>query len=115
MRARFADHFLAMLGVNLYRDDVAHGARRHEEAGFFAENLGGALLEAIDGRVFAVDVVADLGLGHGAAHGGRGTSDGIAAKIDAHVVMNSAKTSLERRTPRFVKRVFRLLGEQAFR
>jgi hypothetical protein len=36
----------------------------------------------VDGGVFAVNVVADFGLQHGAAHGGRGLGDGVAAKID---------------------------------
>ena len=59
--------------------------------------------EAVDGGVLAVDVVADLGLHHGAPHGGRGLGDGVAAQID-HVVRNSWKTSLESRTPRPVRR-----------
>ena len=50
--------------------------------GLLAEQLGGALLERVDGRVVAEDVVADLGLGHGAAHLGRGLGDGVGAQVD---------------------------------
>ena len=68
-------------------------------AGFFAHDFGGALLQPVDGGIFAVDVVADFGFGHGAPHGGGGPRDGVAAQVD-HDAMNSAKTSLERSTPR---------------
>ena len=51
-------------------------------AGFLAEDLGRALFQPIDGRVFAIDIVADFGLRHGAAHGRGGAGDGVAAKID---------------------------------
>ena len=37
-----------------------------------SEDFGGAGLQAIDRRIFAVDVVADFGFGHGAPHLGRG-------------------------------------------
>ena len=40
-------------------DEVAHRARGDEQAGFLAEQLGGALLERVDGRVVAEHVVAD--------------------------------------------------------
>src|ERR1700675_2280863 len=101
MCTRLAHHLLAVLGVDLDRDHVAHGARGNEQAGFFAEKLRGALFQAIDGRIFAVNVVAHFGFGHGAAHGGGRPRDGVAAKID-HTVINSAKTSLDKRTPRLV-------------
>ncbi len=103
MGARIADDFLAVLGVQFDRDGVAHGAGGDEQGGFFAGDFGGALFQAIDGGVFAIDVVADFGFGHGAAHGGRGLGDGIAAQID-HAVRNSWKTSLESMTPRSVRR-----------
>ena len=40
------------------------------------------LLQRAHGRVLAVVVVADLGLRHGAPHGGRGSGDGVAAQVD---------------------------------
>jgi hypothetical protein len=39
-----------------------------KKRGFFAEHFGGAFLQTVDGRVFAVNVVADFRLGHRAAH-----------------------------------------------
>ena len=51
-------------------------------AGLLAGQLGGALLERDDGGVVAEDVVADLGLGHRAAHRRRGLGDGVGAKVD---------------------------------
>ena len=63
-------------------EQIAHAAGGNEERGFLLENFRGAVLQAIDGGVFAVDVVANFGFGHGAAHGGRWFCDGVAAKID---------------------------------
>ena len=39
-------------------------------------------LEGVDGGVLAGAVVADLGLGHGLAHGRRGPGDGVGAEVD---------------------------------
>ena len=66
------DHFLAVLGVHLDRDGVAHGAGGHEEARLFAHDFGRALFQAIDRRVFAINVVAHFGFGHGSPHSGVG-------------------------------------------
>jgi hypothetical protein len=77
--ARFANYFLAMFGVDLDADDIAHGTGGHIETGLLAENLGRALLQPIDRGIFAVHIVADFGFGHGAAHSGRGASDGVTA------------------------------------
>ena len=72
MRTRFADHLLAMLGMQLDADGVAHRAGRHEQRRFLARDLRGALLQAIDGRVFAINVVAHFGFGHGRRMAGVG-------------------------------------------
>src|SRR5262249_45980096 len=78
---------------------IRHGARRHKQGGLFAEHLRAALLQAIDGRVFAINVVADFGFEHCLAHRGSGFGNGVATEID-HI--KEAKTSLDRRTPRGV-------------
>ena len=99
-----ADDFLAVLGEQLDRDGVAHGAGGDEQGGLFAGDLGGALLQPVDGGVFAVDVVADLGASIMARRISRGgLGDGVAAQID-HAARNSWKTSLESSTPRSVSR-----------
>ena len=53
------DRLLAAAEVRELRDEVALGAAGDEEAGFLAEQLGGALLERVDRGVVAEDVVAD--------------------------------------------------------
>ena len=68
--------------VGHVRDEVAHRAAGHEEGGCLAGQLGGALFESIDGGVVAEDVIAHFGGGHGTAHLGCRTRDGVAAKID---------------------------------
>ncbi len=62
MAARFADHFLAMLGQQLDCDRVAHRPGGHKQPGFFAEISAAAFFEAVDGGIFAIHVVADLGI-----------------------------------------------------
>ena len=80
--ALLADDLLPMRGVQLDRDLVAHGSAGHEQRRLAAEDLSRALLQPVDGRVFAVNVVADLGFEHGAPHLGRGLGDGVAAQVD---------------------------------
>ena len=73
MGAGFADHFLAVLSVDLDRDGISHRARGNKKARLLAHHFGGSLLQPVDGRIFAVDVIADFGFGHGPAHGRRGS------------------------------------------
>ena len=76
------DGLLAALEVGELRDEVAHRARRDEQAGLLAQQLRAAGLQRIDRRVVAEDVVADLGLGHRPTHLGRWLGDCVAAQID---------------------------------
>src|SRR5437868_3159730 len=103
-----AHDFVAVRSVELHGDHVAHGARGHKQGGFLTDNFSRALLQAIDGGIFAIDVVADFGFGHCPAHGRGWTCDGITAEVDdAHrtgAPMNSANTSLDSRIPRGVRR-----------
>jgi hypothetical protein len=71
-----------VLCVEAHGDLISHASGGHKESGFAAEDLSGIGFEAIDGRVFAVDVVADFGAGHGFAHGRSRLGDGIAAEVD---------------------------------
>ena len=63
------DRLLTAREVGHLGDEVAHRAAGDEQAGLLAEQLGGALLEGVDRRVVAEDVVAELGLAHRPAHG----------------------------------------------
>ena len=65
-----ADHLFPVPRVQLDADGVAHGARGQKQRSLLAEHLGDALFKLSDGGILAVNVVADLGLGHGAPHGG---------------------------------------------
>ena len=75
------DDFRAGAGVDAQRELVTHRAGRHEESRLLAEYLCRPLLEAPDRRILAVDVVADLRLGHGAPHFRRGLRDGVGPKV----------------------------------
>ena len=74
-------------------DLVGHDARGHEQRGRLADPRREGLLERPHRRILAVVVVADLGLGHGAAHRRRGPGDGVAAQVDhvGHAVRLTAR------------------------
>ncbi len=77
-----ADDFVALAGQRAQRDLVRHRPGRHPDRRLLAEQLGDALLQRIDGRVFAVDVVAHLSGGHRLAHARGGLRDGVASQVD---------------------------------
>ena len=80
--ARLDDHLAAGARLEVDGELVAHRAGGDEERGRELEHRGGQLLEPADGRVLAVDVVADLGLGHGTAHGRGRAGHGVGAQVD---------------------------------
>ena len=100
VRALLAEDLLAGLGEDLDADLVAHRARRHEERRLAAEERGYALLQAVDGRVVAEHVVADLGLRHRAPHVGARARDGVAAEVRRPRRPRSRRDRLARADPR---------------
>ncbi len=82
MRASLAYDFLAVLRMEANGDLVPHSSGGNEDGSLASEDLGSACLQAIDGGVFAIHIVADLGGSHGRTHRGGGTGDGVAAKIN---------------------------------
>src|SRR5262249_38011609 len=80
--ARLAEHLVAGLRVGLDADLVRHRAGGDEQCGFLAEEVGDFLLEPVDRRIFAEDIVAQLGAHHGGTHAGGGAGDGVAAEVD---------------------------------
>ena len=82
VRAVGAQHFGARRGEHADRELVRHRPRRHVQRRLLAEQRCRERLQAIDGGVLAVDVVADLGVGHRAAHLRRRLRDGVGAEID---------------------------------
>jgi hypothetical protein len=75
-------HHVAGPGVDRDGGLVGHGAAGDEERRRLAQQLRRHGLEPVHGGVFEVDVVADLGLDHCLAHGGRREGDRIAAQIE---------------------------------
>ena len=92
--AAFFDHdFLTRPRVQLDGYLVSHRARRYKDRRFFFEDFRGALLQAIYGRIFAVNIVTDFGLSHRATHRGCRFGDCVAAQID-HCFGNSYRETL---------------------
>ncbi|MNY70711.1 hypothetical protein D3C86_2088970 [compost metagenome] len=65
------------LAVTHHRQQIGHGARWHKQRRLFAQQLGAAALQRIDAGIFAVDIIAHLGVQHALAHGLRGLGHGI--------------------------------------
>ena len=106
VRALLADYFARRRRPAFDGEEVAHAAGRYKKRGFLFENFGGAFLQMIDGGVFAVDVVADFGFGHGAAHGGSWFCDGVTAKIDgSHERFSLVSRGFERAKKAFLLRL----------
>ena len=76
------EQHVAGLRQRAQRRLIPHGSGGDEERRGLAEQLGGARLQPIDARVFAVDVVADLGARHRLAHRRRRPGHGIAAQVE---------------------------------
>ena len=81
-----ADDFPAGSRQDPDGDLVRHGTRRHEERRVAAEDLAREVLQPIDRRVFAVAVVAEFGVRHGAPHLVRRQCDGVGPEVDVSVV-----------------------------
>ena len=75
--ARLAQHLVARAGVQADGELVCHGAAGHKHRGFFAEQRGAHALQPQHRRVLAEDIVADLGIGNGLAHGRTGPGHGV--------------------------------------
>ena len=87
-----ADHLVAGAAMDQQRDLVAHGAGREEDGGLLAQQGRDARLKRVDRGVFAALLVADLGLGHGVAHGRRRPRHRVAPEIDViarHATLSS--------------------------
>jgi len=77
-----ADDLVAHPRERAERDLVRHRPGGHPHGRFLAQQRRDAVLQRIDGRVLAVDVVAHFRGRHGLAHSGGRAGDGVAAQID---------------------------------
>jgi hypothetical protein len=77
-----SEHHVARPCQRVDRRLVRHRARGKEEGRLLSQQLGSALLEPVHRRVFAVDVIADLGRHHRFPHGRGRSGDRVAAQID---------------------------------
>ena len=73
------DELVAPPAVGEQADQVGHGAAGHKDGRLLTHPFSGHLLQSVDRRVFAKDVVAHLGLVYGFSHGRRGQSHSVAA------------------------------------
>ena len=78
MRRRTGDVFRTASAVGKQSDETA----RQKQAGFFAKQLRPSRLQAVDGRVFSINIIADFCITHGIPRGEGGAGDGIASKVD---------------------------------
>ena len=69
--ARFAEELVARLAMDSHAHLVGHRARRHEDRGLLAQNLGRHPLQPVAGRIDVDHVVVHLRIGDGRAHFGR--------------------------------------------
>ena len=87
---------VAGAGEHAQRDLVGHDARRDEHGRGLPDPLGVGGLELVHGRILAVAVVADFGLGHRAPHRAGRPRDRVTAKVhDARHASTLQRTVLD--------------------
>src|SRR5262249_5643492 len=82
VRALFDDDLLTWLGMNSKADLIAHRTGGDEQRSLFPERSGRELLQPIDGRIFEIDVVADLCASHRFPHFGCWLRHRVTAQVD---------------------------------
>jgi hypothetical protein len=75
---------------------IAHGAGRKEEARLLAQEIGHHVLQEIDGRIFALLLVAHFGFRHSSSHRGSRTGNGVAEQVYAYHSIDSILRSARR-------------------
>ncbi|MNI89582.1 hypothetical protein D3C73_1469990 [compost metagenome] len=82
MRLLADDVLIATFAMGHQAQQVAHGARGHEQRGGKPESTGQFGFQAIDCRILTIDVVAGGCRGHCLEHPCGRLGDGVAAKIN---------------------------------
>ncbi len=68
VRHRPYDHIAAARTMDDQRYQIRHRTAGHQQRGLLAGQIGGHLLEPVDGRILTVDVVAKIGARNRLAH-----------------------------------------------
>jgi hypothetical protein len=76
------DVLVSALAVRHHTQKIALGPAAHEQRRLLPEHLSGKRLEAIDGGILPVNVVAHLRGSHGGSHAFGGFGNRIAAQVD---------------------------------
>ena len=84
VRGRLRIELVAGTAKQMQRDLVRHRRGREEDRLLLAEQLRAAPLQLVDGRIFALLLVPNLGRGDRGAHARGRLRDGVGAKVDAH-------------------------------
>lgn len=82
VRAFFANNLLPRFRVDVDRYLIAHRPARHKQRCFAAEDARCNGFQTIDRRIFAIDVIPNLGFGHRLPHGRCGLRDCVAPQVD---------------------------------
>ena len=77
------EKFIAASAMRHQGRQIALRAGREEQRARKPEALGNDCLQAIDGRIISVHIIAHFGSGHGRSHARGGLGDGVAAQIDS--------------------------------
>ena len=84
-------HLISWRNVHVDGDLVGHGARRTKQPCFMPKSGGQLLLEAVDRRVFGINVITCGRRHHGLQHGFRRPGDRVTPQIN-HKFCNEAKS-----------------------
>src|SRR6266850_3504805 len=77
----FANHFVAVMGPYFNADEVPHAPRGNKQRRLFPKNLRRPPLQSVDRRIFAVNVIPDLRLGHRPSHLRRRPRNRVAPQV----------------------------------
>ena len=99
VRGLLAYHHVPGAGQHVHRDLVAQRAGGQVERGLLAGQPGGLLLQPDDRRIVAEQVIAHLGVGHGAPHRRGGPGHRVRAKVYIPAVSHASPLPRKRGQP----------------